>query len=481
MSTIHIRSLKCHETEDYTGADECRLEIYVDGQRTDLKHDLNDNQTWQIDRQFDFNEGVQIKLYDEDSPDGDDHLGTINIDKSNIQNATLKFTGDGANYSLYYDVFDNSTPVTNTPITRLLRLTSLKCKENEDITGNDELRLEVYIDGVFREKMKCNIKDNQVWNIFKEYTFSQSVQIKLWDEDFGWGDGDDFLGETLINTSLGENKTSKFDLDDSDYTLTYSVSETSLTLENTANQLLDEFKKSGASGVWPNIDKTHLIDDISAIIANPLRVNQGRAPLCGPAAVVYELVKREPARFIKICRDLYEKGSFSTRTKTYSASSKLRESKVRSGITPANWMLMTTIVEYSNLILNIDADSSDLAYGSHELFMKEWIYEILLYDRVDWTSTYSYGEFDALRQAKNAYDNGGVAFFVIHAALIGNPPPLVSLVGNHWVSYAGNLEIDEGEWYIWDSGHVKFDCYTWGSIRSVSTDEGTFEDYFLVL
>lgn len=387
MSTLHVRSLKCYETEDYTGADECRLEIYVNGQKTVLRHSLNDNQTWQIDRQFEFTDEVKIKLYDEDSPDADDHLGTITIGKDN-------------------------------------------------------------------------------------------VQIKLWDEDFGWGDGDDLLGEVLINSSLGENKTAKFNLDDSDYTLAYTVCETTLALQDDVNQLLDEFRYSNITGVWPKIDKNQLIEDIRAIVANPLRVNQGRAPLCGPASVVYELVKKEPARYIRICRELYEKGSFPTRSKTYSASSNLSNSKLRIGITPANWILMTTIIEHVNLILNFDADSWDLAYGSHELFMKEWVKEILLYDRVDWTPTYTYGEFDALRQAKRAYDSGGVAFFTIHSALVGNPPPLVALAGNHWVAYAGNLYIDEGKWYVWDSGHVKFDCYTWGEIRTVDTDEGTFEDYF---
>lgn len=123
----------------------------------------------------------------------------------------------------------------------------------------------MYIDGVFREKIYKNLKKKQTWNIDKEYTFSQSVQIKLWDEDFGWGDGDDFLGEALINTSLGENKSVKFTLDDCDYTLTYSVCETTLVVENDVNQLLNEFEKSSAPGVWPNIIKDELIKDIRAI------------------------------------------------------------------------------------------------------------------------------------------------------------------------------------------------------------------------
>jgi hypothetical protein len=482
MSILHIRSLKCYETEDWTGADECRLEIYVDGNKTVLRHSLNDNETWQVDRQFEFSGSVQIKLYDEDSPDEDDHLGTITLGKDSVQNATGKFTGDDANYSLFYDVFDNSSPsdpsITIPSTARLLKLIKLDCKKNEDITGYDELRFEVYIDGVFREKICKDLKKKQTWDIDMEYTFSHIVQLKLWDEDFGWGDGDDFLGEALINTNLGENKSVKFTLDDCDYTLTYSVFETTLFVENDVNQLLNEFEKSSAPGVWPKIIKDELIKDIRAIVAAPLRVNQGRAPLCGPAAIVYELVRREPSRFVRICRSLYEKGSFQTRSKTYSASSKLRNSKVRSGVTPCNWMIMATIVEYTNLIFNIEADSWDGAFASLDFFLKEWTYEILLFDRVEWAPTYAFGEFDAIKKAKKVYDNGGVAFLFVHSALVGNPPPLVSVVGTHWIVYAGNLELDEGKWYIWDSGHVKFDCYTWGKIKTVDVDEGTFEDYF---
>src|SRR5690606_16350451 len=66
-------------------------------------------------------------------------------------------------------------------------------------------------------------------------------------------------------TSLGENKSVKFTLDDCDYTLTYSVCETTLVVENDVNQLLNEFEKSSAPGVWPNIIKDELIKDIRAI------------------------------------------------------------------------------------------------------------------------------------------------------------------------------------------------------------------------
>jgi glycosyltransferase involved in cell wall biosynthesis len=46
----------------------------------------------------------------------------------------------------------------------------------------------------------------------------------------------------------------------------------------------------------------------------------------------------------------------------------------------------------------------------------------------------------------------------------------------HWMSYPGNLQIDNGVWYQHDSGQIRFDCYSWGWKHSVNLSEGPFED-----
>lgn len=105
LLTLH--TLTCTRTEDWTGADECRLEISVDGAPLPpLRRDLNDGQTWAIEQTFPFVSAVTVTLMDEDAGfgDSDDNLGSQRIDATIRQNAVVTFTEDGASYTLKYSV-----------------------------------------------------------------------------------------------------------------------------------------------------------------------------------------------------------------------------------------------------------------------------------------------------------------------------------------------------------------------------------------
>lgn len=472
--TLHIDRLRCYETEDVSGADECKLVVTVDGVSHTFKRSLNNNQSWFINRDFTFANQARVKLYDEDSIDSDDNLGTLNISKTEKWNATGKFTRDGANYSLYYDVVDPDCAELN--VVRKISLISLKCHETEDYNGKDELRLEVYADGVYQEKHGRNLNDNQTWYLNKNYIYQHNIQLKLFDQDSGFLDDDDLLGHVKINTRLTSNASKKFNLDGSDYTLTYKVEVGQIVINQSLNDLIDAFAASNKQGYWPKVDKVDLIADLRKIAGNPLEVKQGGAPLCGPSAVLYELARQAPERYISLCRDCYEKGYIPGRNKRYNASLKLRSSKIRNGVSPANWIMQGTLVDDSNLILDVDASDDGLASFSYPRYLEDWTKEILLYDRVEYISTMFWGEFDAMRDARRAFNDGGVAFPLIHSkifsdgATIGYP--------NHWISYAGDLEIDDGSMWVHDSGHISFKAYTWGRIEPVSVSEGYFEDHF---
>lgn len=472
---LHIKSLKCYETEDSFGADEAKLIIDVDGVKTVLKRSLNDNQSWNINREFSFSTRASVSLYDEDDPDDDDHLGTVNISKNEIWNATAKFTNHGANYSLFYDVKDPEKK--QEEVFRKLTLMSIKCDDTEDYLGADELRLEIYVDGAYVGKSNRSLNTGQTWNINKSYNYTNNVEIKLWDEDTDWWDPDDLLGHVVINTNLASRGMKRFKLDDSDYTLIYKVETAQQVFEPAVSDLINEFSRSTARGVWPKINKADLIRDIKSIVIDPLRINQGAAPLCGPAAILYELAKSSPKRFVEMCRKCYETGTINGRKKNYSASSTLRNSKVKNNVTPANWMMQATLVEASNLLLDVDASDDGLASSSTPSNLQEWTKEILLYDRVDYISTLAWGEFDAMREVARAYRDGGVAFMMVHSSMVGNPTPFIYYM-SHWISYAGKLHIDNGNPFIHDSGHISFDSYTWGRIVPVSLSEGRFEDAF---
>lgn len=366
---------------------------------------------------------------------------------------------------------------------RKVTFQQLKCNETEDL-GADECRLEIFLDGVLQPPLKKSMNNGNMWQINRAYTFKDEVEVKLWDEDSP--DADDLLGSVTITTSLQSNGTASFTQDGASYKLWYSVVDAPDV--NLVQEALTRFEKSTTSGVWTYITKANLLQDIKSKIDNPFLVRQESTPLCGPASIIFELVSRQPHRYVDICKELYETGKFKGRTKTVEPSKTLLKSRVHSSTTVADWMLMATLRDVENALFPVEESSNSFVMGvSTPWEMKGWTFEILGYNKVEYESTYLYGEFEAMQKAKQVRNQGGVAFLMIHSAMLGHPEPLVSYP-NHWVSFLGNLVIDDGIWYQLDSGHIKFNCYSWGKTSlvtnapagafPVNVGEGPFEDYF---
>jgi hypothetical protein len=238
-----------------------------------------------------------------------------------------------------------------------------------------------------------------------------------------------------------------------------------------AKQAIARFYGSAEPGVWPHIPKGPLVADLLATVGDPFQVAQDDTPLCGPAAILFELAARQPARLVEICQELYETGRSAGRTKLIQPSDDLRNSVPPAGISLADWVVMATLRDVENAIFDVEGDSSNLVMGLTTPWeMKGWAFEILGYDRVASESTLVYGEFDAIRAAERARNAGGVAFLLIDSAMLGGDEPLVALP-NHWVSFLGDLVVGPND------SHVHFQCYSWGSTKTVDLDEESFEDY----
>jgi hypothetical protein len=106
MPKLKLKSLYCETTEDSGGPDEAYL--IVNGQQVWGTQSINDREGRPVDKEVDFTTSAEIKLYDEDTAvfDKDDHLGTVTAGSDLVGKGEQqgKFTGDGANYTLYYEV-----------------------------------------------------------------------------------------------------------------------------------------------------------------------------------------------------------------------------------------------------------------------------------------------------------------------------------------------------------------------------------------
>jgi hypothetical protein len=246
---------------------------------------------------------------------------------------------------------------------------------------------------------------------------------------------------------------------------------------------LAEFARSPQPGLWPHLDKGEMVQEMRRRLRDPYSVNQGPQPFCGPASVLFELIRKFPLRYVDMCRSLYETGKFQAFHRPIETSIALRQaSKDIAPLGPADWMVLATLRESENLIFPVEPNAPEIirniAGMTKSWEMMGWVREILGYDHTDYLHTYVLRDLTALRKAQAIIDQGGVAFGLITAdGLLSDTPPRVT-VPNHWVTLVGNTEIQKGSFWRHDSGHVSFDIFTWAKKVRVDVPEGRFEDSF---
>ncbi len=259
-------------------------------------------------------------------------------------------------------------------------------------------------------------------------------------------------------------------------------------LDPSLNERLTKFAMSSQPGVWDHLDKQQIIQDIRDRIHNPFQLQQGKQPFCGPAAVVFELIRKQPERYIDICQNLYEQGGFDGYTKRIVAAGRLCRSYGNLHMAQADWMILATLRDCANLLVPIHPKAPqlirDIGGITKPWEVSRWVKELLGYNQTKSHPTPLGNEFRALLEADRIIDAGGVAFALINAqGLLGNNSFFASrfhrLYPSHWVTILGNISIDPLAQITGHQGvKVKFDIYSWGRRIHVNTDAATIKDYF---
>ncbi|MDX2216395.1 MAG: hypothetical protein SFY66_24235 [Oculatellaceae cyanobacterium bins.114] len=247
-----------------------------------------------------------------------------------------------------------------------------------------------------------------------------------------------------------------------------------------ALEAIAKFEGSSKPGVWPHLDKKAILADMRSRVNDPFKINQGQQPFCGPTAVLFELVRKQPLRYVEMCRSLFEDGSFKGKTKTIPAPNRLRESsKGNLLMGQADWMILATLREAESLIFPVDPDAPSIIRSisgmSFSWEMSGWTSEILGYNQINYSQAFRKGDLFALRDANNIVKLGGVGFALITAqGLLGTASTTEAdmplSLPNHWVALLGNVAAQ--------NGRVSFDVYSWGKKMHVDVTEDNFKSAF---
>jgi len=241
------------------------------------------------------------------------------------------------------------------------------------------------------------------------------------------------------------------------------------------DQAIADFEQSITPGAWTFLNKATVAQEMRDRVRNPYLINQGGQPFCGPASVLFEVVRKKPLHYIEICSYLYLLGGFQGFSHYIASSDHLRTATRGNLQMPqTDWMLLSTFRDMENILFPVEPNAPaiirNLAGMTKSWEMCGWIKEILDYKTAECTYAFPLNQIGALKKANDAIDKGGVAFALITAeGLLTDKPPLLPLP-THWIAITGNISIQPGT--------VSFDIYTWSRKMRLQMDQATFKKYF---
>ncbi|MDX2232513.1 MAG: hypothetical protein NW220_22975 [Leptolyngbyaceae cyanobacterium bins.349] len=242
-----------------------------------------------------------------------------------------------------------------------------------------------------------------------------------------------------------------------------------------ADAAIADFAASVTPGVWTLLNKSTLVKEMRDRVRNPYLIGQGGQPFCGPASVVFELVRKQPLRYIEICSYLYLLGGFHSLSEYIPSSDDLRRAthgNLQMG--QVDWMILSTFRDMENSLFPVEPNAPDLirnlAGMTKSWEMCGWIREILGYKTAECTYAFLHNDLQALKKANAVIQQGGVAFALVTAeGMLTDKPPLIPLP-THWIGLVGNIAIQPDT--------IGFDIYTWSRKMRLQMDHVSFKKYF---
>lgn len=276
--------------------------------------------------------------------------------------------------------------------------------------------------------------------------------------------------------------------------LNQSIPGFNVRLTPTQENAVVSFAKDTRRSKFPMLDRASIAQQLRDRLSDPRAVNQINTGFCGPAAIVYWLVKTQPETYIEVVDELFHLGKFRTHGKTYVPDDEFLEASANLAtvgggrIEDIDWMVMGAIRSASGISNSIDGDSQE--NGASPRLMVEWCKEILGYDTVEHERSYALGEHKALDAADAAFNRNGVGFLNLASSTLKDGVEIKKkdddtglferlgdkLFGDHWVVYEGDYWCDPGKVRNRKDGRFSFRVYSWGRLYHLSLSEVDFRN-----
>jgi hypothetical protein len=227
---------------------------------------------------------------------------------------------------------------------------------------------------------------------------------------------------------------------------------------------IKQFATRTGPGRWHALKRDKLAEQMKARLDKPYLVKQGPAGLCGPTAIVYEMLHAKPVDYVCIIANLFDIGASALHRWELKPRQELLNAPLPTGIDDADWIISASIRDNDDWFqpytkakddgttLNDDGASLDRE-------MVKWLEKAGFRDIKSDTYSLNWGNKAAnLATALSLYKKKYQVILSIQSgAMRSQTPKDLYFTPNHYVVLNGEFAIPASK-----SDTIKIPVFTWG-------------------
>jgi len=219
--------------------------------------------------------------------------------------------------------------------------------------------------------------------------------------------------------------------------------------------LVAAFANGPKTGAFRYLGHTEVLQGIRNRLANPDKIDQGDASLCGPASFLYCILKDDPEAWVTYVTQMWLKGSARIRSLEVKPSKDCLNANP-AGVKAVDWVALASLRDSENTFFDYQSSSNEVGGITMPGTMASW-FERAGYKQVtNETNLFFTKSADTLKTAVGLATQNRRVCMLINANMIasnGGASGFFS-TANHWVVLKGGAGItgSKAELRIWSWG-----------------------------
>jgi len=233
-----------------------------------------------------------------------------------------------------------------------------------------------------------------------------------------------------------------------------------------AMSLVNKFAPGGHGKGFARIDRADVVEGMRARIADPTRVDQKAASLCGPAAFFFCVLEEHPELYAQYVIDLYLTGEARIGALHVKPSSGCRAyNSPRDLIHPVDWIALASLRDSENTLLDYSSANDTAAGITMPHSLADWFRKIGWKGVSNTTNVFfTKGRSDIDVCIRDFNADRRICLFINMQMLDSHKRGDRSFSPDHWVAMS---EADRVKKPIIRNGKIELGVYSWGDLHDI--------------